>query len=164
MDTGTSRVIGTAALVTVGVGTLNSFFKNKRPPSLKFLMGSGAVYVILSGIGEAEPELAKALAAAVAVTVVLGEGNGVLGYISPKGEISTQPKSDEDESGPLGSSADLYPSESGPFVPDYPAGLEDEFQEHGDFGPASSNSWPSAPYRKFVPDTISPFPGLIGNN
>src|SRR6266487_2317050 len=110
MEGNTSRVIGTAALISVGVGTLNSFYKTKKPPSLRFFVGSGAAFVILSAIGEAEPEVGKALAVAVAVTMIFGEGNGALAYLNHHGETdTTPPKSEAGETSPLVSSADEYP-------------------------------------------------------
>lgn len=158
MDGNASRVIGTAALISVGVGTLNSFWKDKKPPSMRFLIGSGAAYVILSAIGEAEPEVAKALAVAMAVTVTLGDGGGVLSYIS-KGEIDTKkknPNSAAEDGAPLVSSADLYEgAEVASFTPDE----EDE-------GHSDSSQWlyPSSVAKiqpqVFVRDSLTPIPGI----
>jgi hypothetical protein len=48
----TKRVIGVAALVTVGVGTANSMLKEQRPPSTRFLIGCGMTFLILSAMAE----------------------------------------------------------------------------------------------------------------
>jgi hypothetical protein len=90
----TSKVIGTAGIISVGVGTANSYIKNDRPPSFRFLIGSGVAYLGLSALSEVEPEVAKGLAIAIATTVLLGDGGGVLSYIATHGETDTQkPKS-----------------------------------------------------------------------
>lgn len=158
METGTSRVIGTAMLLSVGVGTLNSFYKTKKPPSIRFLIGSGAVFVVLSAIGEGEPEVAKALSVAVATTVVLGDGGGVLSYLNQHGETdTTRPKSEAETNSPLRSSADLYNSEEGPYVPE--TGDLAEFQEHGSFAYSGSITKIQPPV--FVPDVIGLFPGMV---
>lgn len=158
MEAGTSRIIGTAMLISVGVGTLNSFYKTKKPPSFRFLIGSGAVYVALSAIGEGEPEVAKALAVAVSTTIVLGDGGGVLSYLSQNGEIdTTRPKSDAEVNTPLGTSAELYGSEEGPFTPEL--GELEEFQEHG--GWADSGSITRIHQQPFVPDVIGLIPGMV---
>lgn len=160
MEGNTSRIIGTAMLITVGVGTLNSFYKTKKPPSVRFLIGSGAVFVTLSAVGEGEPEIAKALAVAVATTVVLGDGGGVLSYLNQHGETdTTRPKSEAEANNPLRSSAELYDSEGGPFTPET-GGLE-EFQEHGAFGLA--NSTVAVRPQQFTPDIIGLFPGMVTN-
>lgn len=85
-----SRVIGTCALVTLGVGSLNSIAKNKTLPSSRFLIGTGVAFFILSALAEAEPEVAKALSLAVVTTVVIGQGDGALSYLNHRGEIDTQ--------------------------------------------------------------------------
>lgn len=85
------KVIATAGIISVGIGSANSVLKHKRPPSSKFLIGSGAAYLILSALADVEPEVAKGLAMGVATTVVLGEGGGVLEYING-GEMDTAPK------------------------------------------------------------------------
>lgn len=153
MDSSTSRVIGTAAIISVGVGTLNSFWKHKKPPSARFLIGSGAAYVILSAIGEGEPEVAKALALAVATTVVLGDGGGILSYIN-KGEIDTKkqnPNKDAEDGAPLVSSADLYEgADVETFTPSEP---------DGDQWLYPSSTVKIMP-QVFVNDTITPIPGI----
>lgn len=83
------RVIATAGIISVSVGSANSIFRNKRLPSSRFLIGSGVAYLILSALAEGEPELAKGLAIGVMTTILLGEGGGVLSYIN-HGEIDTQ--------------------------------------------------------------------------
>jgi hypothetical protein len=89
MDSSTSRMIGTAAVIAVGVGSANAVLRDKRLPSAKFLIGSGVAFLTISALAEAEPEVAKALAGAVATTVVLGEGGGVLSYFDT-GEMDTK--------------------------------------------------------------------------
>jgi hypothetical protein len=86
------KVVASAALISVGVGSANAVFKNQKPPSSRFLIGSGVAFLILSMMADGEPELAKGLAIAVASTVVLGEGGGVLSYIN-HGEMDTTKKS-----------------------------------------------------------------------
>lgn len=102
-----SKIIATAGIISVGVGTVNSFSKNHAPPSARFLIGSGAAFLVISAIAEVEPEIGQALAIAVMTTVLLGEGGGVLTYISGKGEIDTQkpgyhPKREPDDVEPAG--------------------------------------------------------------
>lgn len=87
----TNRVITTAGIITVAVGTVNAIAKDKRLPSTRFLIGSGVAFLIISALADVEPELASAFAIAVATTVVLGDGGGVLSYINT-GEIDTQKK------------------------------------------------------------------------
>lgn len=84
-----NRVIATAGLVAISVGSANAVFKHKQLPSTKFLIGSGVAFLILSALSEAEPELANAFAIAIATTVVLGDGGGVLSYIN-NGEMDTK--------------------------------------------------------------------------
>lgn len=156
MDGSAQKAIATASLITVGVGTLNSFYKTKKPPSVRFLIGSGAAYVILSAIGEGEPEVAKALAFAVATTVVLGDGGGVLSYLNGHGETDTK-KAQPDDNAPLTSSADLYAASTGPFTPELDTDL-DEFQEDGAY------LWPSSVSKiqpqQFQLDLVGAFPGV----
>lgn len=83
-----NRVIATAGIVAVAVGSANSIGKNHKLPSAKFLIGSGVAFLVLSALAEVDLELANALAIAVCVTVVLGEGGGVLSYIN-HGEMDT---------------------------------------------------------------------------
>lgn len=85
------RVIGTAAVIAVGVGSVNAVAQDKRLPSAKFLIGSGVTFMILSALSDAEPEIAKAFAIAIATTIVLGDGGGVLAYINT-GEVDTAPR------------------------------------------------------------------------
>lgn len=150
MDSSTSRVIGSAALVSVSVGTLNSFYKTKKPPALKFFIGSAAAYVILSGIGEVEPNVAKALAVAIAVTMIFGEGNGALKFLDTHGETDTRPKSAAGEIDPLVSSADqIYSSEP---------------VEVADTGPGQwtndSSLFSTKASPPYTPDTVGAFPGV----
>lgn len=92
----TKRVIGVAALVTVGVGTANSMLKEQRPPSTRFLIGCGMTFLVLSAMAEfpTGEEVAKGLALGVMTTVLLsGDAGGLLAYID-KGEFDTNPKKD----------------------------------------------------------------------
>lgn len=84
-----SKVIGTCAVVVIGVGTANSLGKHKRLPSARFLIGSSMAFLILSALSEGEPEVAKALALAVTTTVVLGQGDGLFSYVNQHGETDT---------------------------------------------------------------------------
>ena len=156
MEASANRVITTAALISVGVGTLNSFYKYKKPPSARFLIGSGAAYVILSAIGEGEPEVAKALALAVATTVIIGDGGGVLSYLN-NGEIDTKkpnPLSAEDGT-PLVSSADLYEGEEvETFTPD-PTPLQE--RNWSFVWPSSTVAIHEQPFEQFP---ITPIPGI----
>lgn len=86
-----NRVIATAGIIAVAVGSVNAIAKDKKLPSAKFLIGSGVAFLILSAIADVEPELAQALAIAVCTTVILGEGGGVLSYIN-NGEMDTKKK------------------------------------------------------------------------
>lgn len=88
-----NRVIATAGIIAVAVGSVNAIAKDKKLPSTKFLIGSGVAFLILSAIADVEPELAQALAIAVCTTVVLGEGGGVLSYIN-NGEMDTKKTKD----------------------------------------------------------------------
>lgn len=94
MATGTdNRFIMSCAAVAIGVGSVNAVAKEKRLPSTQFLIGSGVAFLIISAMAEAEPDLAKAFAGAIATTVVLGEGGGVLSYINARGEMDTAKRS-----------------------------------------------------------------------
>lgn len=117
---------------------------------MRFLIGSGAAYVILSAIGEGEPEVAKALAVAVAVTTVIGDGGGVLSYIS-NGELDTSKKKNPNGAGevdPLTSSAELYEGYSGPLTPEIPE------PAHFD------NSVAQVRTTTYRPDSVGSIPGL----
>ncbi len=83
------KVIATSGLVVVTIGTVNSFSKG-TPPSPKFLVGSGAAFLMISALAEVQPEVAQAIALAVMTTVLLGDGGGVLSYISSRGETDTK--------------------------------------------------------------------------
>lgn len=86
------RVIATAGIISVGVGSVNSIAKDKKLPSAKFLIGSGVAFLLLSALAEVDADLGNALAVAVCATVVIGDGGGVLSYIN-NGEMDTQKKS-----------------------------------------------------------------------
>lgn len=83
-----TRVIATAGIISVAVGSVNSIAKDKKLPSAKFLIGSGVAFLALSAIAEVDSDLGNALAIAVCATVVLGDGGGVLSYIN-NGEMDT---------------------------------------------------------------------------
>lgn len=83
------RVVATAGILSVGVGSVNALAKHHALPSARFLIGSGVAFLLLSALAEAEPEVAKALSIAVLTTVLLGEGDGVLSYLNGRGEINT---------------------------------------------------------------------------
>lgn len=83
-----NRVIATAGLIAVAVGSINAIAKNQKLPSARFLIGSGVAFLIISAMADAEPELAQAFAIAICTTVVLGDGGGVLSYIN-NGEMDT---------------------------------------------------------------------------
>lgn len=82
MASDAQKVIATAGLISVAVGSANSFVKYKKPPSTRFLIGSGMAYLLLSSLGnmDAMSEIAKGLAVGVMSTIVLGEGGGVMSY------------------------------------------------------------------------------------
>jgi hypothetical protein len=86
------KAVVTCGVLTVGVGSLNSVAKQKELPSARFLIGAGVAFTLLSFLAEAEPEVAQALAVAVLVTVLLGEGDGVLSYLNQRGELDTSKK------------------------------------------------------------------------
>jgi hypothetical protein len=87
-----TKAVAIAGLVTVGVGTANSVLKEQKPPSTRFLIGCGVAFFAISAIGEAEPEVANALAFAVMVTVLLSDqSSGVLEYFN-NGEMDTAPR------------------------------------------------------------------------
>lgn len=83
------RVVATAGILAIGVGSVNAIAKHKSLPSARFLVGSGVAFLLLSALAEGEPEIAKALSIAVLTTVLLGEGDGVLSYINGHGELDT---------------------------------------------------------------------------
>lgn len=85
------KIVATAGLVSVAVGSANSIVKYKRPPSSRFLIGSGVAFLVLSAMGQSESlgELAKGLALGIMTTILLGEGGGVLSYFAGA-EMDTQ--------------------------------------------------------------------------
>lgn len=103
-----NRAVAGAMAVTFGIGFVNSILKRREFPSMRFFIGSGIAYVGLAGIAEISPEVAKGLAIAVVATALLGEGGGVLSYLTAKGELdTTAPKAP----GPVGYAT---PSARGP--------------------------------------------------
>lgn len=86
------KVVATAGLVSVGVGSANSILKYKQPPSMRFLIGSGMAFLVFSamaGASEDLGELAKGLALGVMTTILLGEGGGVMTYFVGEKEVNT---------------------------------------------------------------------------
>lgn len=85
------KVIATAALVSVSVGSANAVLKYKRPPSYRFLIGSGMAFLLLSALGNSEAlgEVAKGLALGIMTTILLGEGGGVMSYFAGEAEVNT---------------------------------------------------------------------------
>lgn len=91
------KVVGVAAVVTLAVGSTNSILKEKRPPSGRFLIGTGVAFCILAAMAEFDgsDELAKGLALGVMTTVILsGEAGGLLSYIDT-GELKTTKPTDD---------------------------------------------------------------------
>lgn len=90
------KVVGIAGLITVGVGAGNAIFKEKRPPSSRFLIGVGVAFFVLSALAEFDgsDEIAKGLALGVMTTVLLSdETGGVLRYLNTgELDIPGQPK------------------------------------------------------------------------
>lgn len=89
------KVIATAGLISVAVGSANAMVKYKRPPSTRFLIGSGMAYLILSAMGASDTlgELGKGLALGIMTTIILGEGGGVMSYfVGPAEGDTTAPK------------------------------------------------------------------------
>jgi len=91
MSVTNQKVIATAGLVSVGVGSANAVLKYKRLPSWKFLVGSAFAFMILSAMGQGETtgEVAKGLALGVMTTVLLGEGGGLFSYVAGDAEVDT---------------------------------------------------------------------------
>jgi hypothetical protein len=86
------RVLLICAVITVAVGTMNAYLKHKRPPTARFLIGSGVAYFLLSALSEVEPDIAKGLGTGVMTTVLLsGDASGLLSYIDT-GEFDTSAK------------------------------------------------------------------------
>jgi hypothetical protein len=128
----TKKVIGVAALITVGVGTANSYLKDQKPPSTRFLIGCGMTFFILSAMAEfpTGDEIAKGLALGVMSTVLLsGEAGGLLAYID-KGEFNTKP----------------------PDTKDNP--------EQRNRATVARTVHVRNPNGNFRPDTVAPFPGI----
>jgi hypothetical protein len=86
------KVIATAGLISVAVGSANSIVKYQKPPSTRFLIGSGIAFMVFSAMGStpALAEVAKGLAVGIMTTIVLGDGGGVLTYFAGKEETDTQ--------------------------------------------------------------------------
>lgn len=127
-----NKVIATAGIITVGVGSANAIANHKTLPSTRFLLGSGVLFLILSVMADSGlDELAKALSIAVMTTVILGEGNGVLSWINQKGEVDTQ------------RSANVKRRENAAGVT-----TNKSVNVYGTHGASAG------------PDTVSPFPGI----
>lgn len=97
------KVIATAGLISVGVGSGNSILKYHKPPSSRFLIGSGLAYFLLSALAETEAgaEVAKGLALGIMTTILLGDGGGLLSYFAGTKEQNTT-KPQEDSKGATG--------------------------------------------------------------
>ena len=87
---GKQKTVITAGFITLVVGVVNSFVQKKQWPSGRFLIGTGIVFFVLSALAESEAEMANALATAIAVFAVLGEGGGIADHFTPRGELDTQ--------------------------------------------------------------------------
>lgn len=94
MSSTNQKVIATAGLVSVGVGSANAVLKYHRLPSFKFLVGSAFAFMILSAMGQGETtgEVAKGLALGVMTTVLLGDGGGLFSYVAGDAEVDTAKK------------------------------------------------------------------------
>lgn len=94
--------ITSCILVVIVVGTLNNLYKKNSLPGLRFYLGNGILYFLLTMFGTAEEELTKNIAIAIAVFAVLGEGGGVIDHFMGKGAanttLDTTPKSGEEVS------------------------------------------------------------------
>lgn len=92
------KVVGIAAVVTLTVGATNSILKDKKPPSGRFLIGTGVAFCILAAMAEFDgsDEIAKGIALGVMTTVVLsGEAGGLLSYIDTGELKTTKPAEDK---------------------------------------------------------------------
>lgn len=91
--------IGSCIIVVMLLGTLNSVYKSKKLPGLRFYIGNGVLWILLTMFGRVEEELTKSVAVAIAVFAVLGEGGGILDHFLGKGASSTTldttPKEDD---------------------------------------------------------------------
>jgi hypothetical protein len=94
MSVTNQRVVASAAIISVGVGSANAVLKYHRLPSHRFIVGSGLSYLILSAMaqGEASGEIAKGLALGVMTTILLGDGGGLFSYIAGDAETDTAKK------------------------------------------------------------------------
>lgn len=100
MASDTQKVIATAGLISVGVGSANAVFKFKRRPSTRFLIGSGIAYLILSAMGNSDTlgEIAKGLALGIMTTIIMGEGGGLASYFLEKeAEDTRRPGADRED-------------------------------------------------------------------
>lgn len=94
MSVTNQRVVASAAIISVGVGSANAILKYHRLPSHRFIVGSGLSYLLLSAMaqGEASGEIAKGLALGVMTTILLGDGGGLFSYIAGDAETDTAKK------------------------------------------------------------------------
>lgn len=93
-----------AIVISMVVGSLNSVYKNGKLPGMRFWFGNGIMFLMLSFLGAFEEEVAKNIAIAIAVFVVIGEGGGVIDHFLGKGTASntfdTTPKQNAGVSSP----------------------------------------------------------------
>lgn len=106
LKTKNQSILIAAAVLTFGIGILNSIYKRGRLPSFRFFVGNSILWLMLLSLDEFQPEIANALGIGVASFVVLGDGGGVLShYLEPgrgnefdtqkgPGENPPEPKAD----------------------------------------------------------------------
>lgn len=89
MDPGkASKVVGVSMVLTVTVGVLNSLAKEEKLPSARFIVGSGVVWMVLSGLADVEPEIAAPLSIAILTTSLFSKEPGVLEFLNKRGEVT----------------------------------------------------------------------------
>lgn len=119
MSPRTRNIISGALVITLLIGSLNSVYKYKRLPNLRFFFGTGVLYLFLTGLGEFEEELSKSIAVAILVFVAVGEGGGVLDHFIGAGSSkttldTTPPKNHHGGSSGAGFHADMGLMETRP--------------------------------------------------
>lgn len=63
--------ITTSAVLTGIIATVGNFIKNKKWPSVKFVVGGGMYLLFLTAIGSIRPDFAKQLGVLVLVSTTL---------------------------------------------------------------------------------------------